>query len=350
MHRGYICIYRKINKTSFYKDSYAVHIAITLLLRSNHKDGEVFFHGEKIKIARGQCVIGRESLWKETGIKLSTIRNKIEVLKKAGFLTIESNYRHSVITICNYNTYQFSENEEKFRTGEWTGESENLGQVKKNDLGQVKQRRETQVNRTGEIEANRTGELTSNSHDLGQVYINTTMINNNVKNNNNKNNGHFGELWEKYPNKIGKAEAERYFKHSVKTEQDLTDINKALMNYLNSGRVSKGFIQNGSKWFRNWKDWIAFNEPAGPEHKAETATDKQQISNMIFKELGRIATREMIKNTMLKIPEKHWWMVNSFLQKTYEGINRFPEVEKELIAERRNNLQQLETLTAGIGN
>lgn len=66
----------------------------------------------------------------------------------------------------------------------------------------------------------------------------------------------FEDLWDKYPNKDGRIAAVRSFKASVKTDQDWTDINIALSNYLESERVRKGFIKNGSTWFANWRDWI----------------------------------------------------------------------------------------------
>ena len=70
----------------------------------------------------------------------------------------------------------------------------------------------------------------------------------------------FESLWTKYPSKVGKRGAEGAFKSSVRTEQDFADINKALNTYINSDRVKAGFVQNGSTWFRNWKDWITSPE------------------------------------------------------------------------------------------
>lgn len=71
----------------------------------------------------------------------------------------------------------------------------------------------------------------------------------------------FESIWKRYPNKDGKKEAEKHFKASVKTEEDLTAINKALDNYLRSEKVKKGFIKNGSTWFNNWQDWIDIETP-----------------------------------------------------------------------------------------
>jgi len=66
----------------------------------------------------------------------------------------------------------------------------------------------------------------------------------------------FEKIWVLYPNKVGKKEALRHFKTSIKTEEDYKNINIALINYLKSERVVKGFVQNGSTWFNNWQDWI----------------------------------------------------------------------------------------------
>ena len=66
----------------------------------------------------------------------------------------------------------------------------------------------------------------------------------------------FESVWIKYPKMVGKKDAERHFRASVKTEQDFADIQTALENYKKSDTVAKNFIQNGSTWFNNWRDWI----------------------------------------------------------------------------------------------
>lgn len=70
----------------------------------------------------------------------------------------------------------------------------------------------------------------------------------------------FEEFYLKYPKRVGKKDAARHFEASVKTEQDWQDIQTALKNYLASERVAKGFVQNASTWFNNWRDWINFKE------------------------------------------------------------------------------------------
>jgi hypothetical protein len=70
----------------------------------------------------------------------------------------------------------------------------------------------------------------------------------------------FEEIYLKYPNRVGKKEALKHFEATVKTEQDFLDIQTALKNYLLSDRVKKGFVQNASTWFNDWKSWVSVGE------------------------------------------------------------------------------------------
>ena len=83
----------------------------------------------------------------------------------------------------------------------------------------------------------------------------------------------FEDVYKNYPNKVGKREALRHFEASVKNDQDWLDIQAALKNYLESERVAKGFVQNASTWFNNWRDWIKspeggvkFETKPNPDH------------------------------------------------------------------------------------
>ena len=78
----------------------------------------------------------------------------------------------------------------------------------------------------------------------------------------NKSKFDFEPVWIDYPNKIQRKEAERHFIATVKTEQDYSDIQTALTNYLfHLKRNSWKKPQNGSTWFNNWQDWIEWEEP-----------------------------------------------------------------------------------------
>lgn len=87
------------------------------------------------------------------------------------------------------------------------------------------------------------------------------------KNRIDKSNVHFDfeSLWTKYPNRVGKQAAERHFKASVKSDQDYKDIQTALDNYIGCETVSRGFVQNGSTWFNQWRDWITPPKQTGSD-------------------------------------------------------------------------------------
>lgn len=73
----------------------------------------------------------------------------------------------------------------------------------------------------------------------------------------------FYEVWRLYPRKEGKKESFRHYKASVKTEEDYNNIHKALTNYktaLQNKKTEPQFIQQGSRWFNNWNDWISPDE------------------------------------------------------------------------------------------
>jgi len=135
-------------ETSFYKDSFAVHLALHCLFMANHKDNTFFFNHEQITIRRGQFLTGRNKLSFETGMKSSTVRNKLVKLSKTRFLTIKTTNRFSIITINNYNTYQSKQNEAGQQIGQpkdsrWTADEQQMDTNKKlkklkNDKNKVK--------------------------------------------------------------------------------------------------------------------------------------------------------------------------------------------------------------------
>jgi hypothetical protein len=69
----------------------------------------------------------------------------------------------------------------------------------------------------------------------------------------------FEQIYSKYPKKIGRPDAERHFKDSVKSEVDFANIQKALQNYLNyieNEKVQLKYIKHASAWFNQWRNWV----------------------------------------------------------------------------------------------
>ena len=91
--------------------------------------------------------------------------------------------------------------------------------------------------------------------------------------------GRFEAAWKAYPERSGKKDALRHFTATVKSEVDFQSLMQAMQHYLKSPRVLKGFVQNGSTWFNNWKDWIEYTgEVVLPSGTSEALKKKNEAA------------------------------------------------------------------------
>ena len=103
---GYLKLWRKFGDTSFFKNSYCVHLAIYLLMEANYETKKQWVNGKEITIHRGQCLTGLYSLRDATGISIQSLRTALATLGGLGFLTSKSTNRYRIITIGNFHHYQ----------------------------------------------------------------------------------------------------------------------------------------------------------------------------------------------------------------------------------------------------
>jgi hypothetical protein len=71
----------------------------------------------------------------------------------------------------------------------------------------------------------------------------------------------FTELWVQYPKKLDKTTALKHFTTSVKSDEDVNAIKKALANYLlyvKDEVTEERYIKHAKTWFNNWRDWIDY--------------------------------------------------------------------------------------------
>lgn len=99
---SWIKLHRKILNWEWYKNSDMFHLFIHLLLSANNRDGSWMGH----EIKRGQMITGRVSLSRATGISEQSIRTCLKRLKSTNEITIVSTKHFSLITICEYDSYQ----------------------------------------------------------------------------------------------------------------------------------------------------------------------------------------------------------------------------------------------------
>jgi hypothetical protein len=106
MNDGWISLHRKIRDNALWKNSQLVHLFLELLLTANHEEKKIVFNGKIEVVGRGQLITGRYTLSEATGIKPSSIRNYLQLLKNLEILDIKPNNKFSLITILKYNQYQ----------------------------------------------------------------------------------------------------------------------------------------------------------------------------------------------------------------------------------------------------
>jgi len=103
---GWIKIHRKLFEWEWWDKSEMIHIFIYFLLKANFEKNK--WHG--IQLKRGQFVTSIKSISKSTNLSSQVIRTCINRLKLTNEITIKSTNKFSIITICNYENYQISEN------------------------------------------------------------------------------------------------------------------------------------------------------------------------------------------------------------------------------------------------
>ena len=122
---GWLKIHYKFLEWEWSNDPNMVALFLHLLLKANYQGRE--WRG--IKIQRGQLITGLHSLHKNTGISIQSLRTCLMRLKSTNELTIKSTNKYSVITIRNYDKYQYELTSKS--TSQLTNDQQHLKKYKK---------------------------------------------------------------------------------------------------------------------------------------------------------------------------------------------------------------------------
>ena len=114
---GYIKLYRQVMKWEWYDDANTFRLFIHLLLKANYEDAQ--WRGLKIK--RGQLFTSIGHLSHELKISNKAIRIALDKLIKTKEVASEGASNGTMITICKYDSYQSSFNEEGQTEGQTRG-------------------------------------------------------------------------------------------------------------------------------------------------------------------------------------------------------------------------------------
>jgi len=102
MTQGWIKLHRGFKEFEWYQDANTVRVFLHLLIMANHKKAK--WQGNAI--GRGQLITSHASLAKDLGLTIQNVRTSLSKLKKSENLTIKSTSKFTMISICNYGTYQ----------------------------------------------------------------------------------------------------------------------------------------------------------------------------------------------------------------------------------------------------
>ena len=109
MNDGWIKMYFKLREWEWYGDPYMVALWVHLLIEAAWKPRQ----WKGITIQRGQLVTSRAALAESTGLSEQQLRTCIGRLKINQQIVTQSTSKHTIITICNYDSYQATEDDEQ---------------------------------------------------------------------------------------------------------------------------------------------------------------------------------------------------------------------------------------------
>lgn len=106
---GFIAMHRKIKEWRYYTDANTYRLFTHFLYSAAWKP----VTWREIDLLPGQLITGRKVLASELRLSEQEIRTSIDKLKKGKEITIESTNKSSIITICKWEEYQFTETEKQ---------------------------------------------------------------------------------------------------------------------------------------------------------------------------------------------------------------------------------------------
>jgi hypothetical protein len=104
---GWLMLYRKLRQSEVYNDSALLHVFIELLLTAEIADTEVRDGKLTRTIYRGQCFCSQAEIGSATRLSRKVVRRCLETLKTVHVIGQEEGQTKSIITILNFNDYQY---------------------------------------------------------------------------------------------------------------------------------------------------------------------------------------------------------------------------------------------------
>lgn len=125
-NKGWVSVNRSITDHWIWSEEFSKGQAwIDLILLANHKDADILIKGQKLTVERGQLAWSELSLSKRWKWSRNKVRRFFDMLKKEGMILQKTGHLTSVITICNYSSFQDSEKKAEQQTEQQTEQQAN---------------------------------------------------------------------------------------------------------------------------------------------------------------------------------------------------------------------------------
>ena len=108
MNEGWIKLHRSLLEWEWFTDSNTLHVFIYLLLKANIKD--VKYRG--LVIPKGSLVVTVSDIGNVLGLSHKAVRTALEHLRLSEQIATQATNKFTIITICNYASYQAREDNE----------------------------------------------------------------------------------------------------------------------------------------------------------------------------------------------------------------------------------------------
>lgn len=99
---GWVKLHRKLLEWEWYQDAHMVHLLVHLLLTASHEDRK--YKGLTIK--RGQVVTSKKKLSEALNMSETSVMRRLRRLEVDRFVDLKVDQHGTVITVCNYDSYQ----------------------------------------------------------------------------------------------------------------------------------------------------------------------------------------------------------------------------------------------------
>lgn len=268
MSKGYIKLHRQLQDCWVWQgERFSRGQAwVDMLLMANHKDVKMPL-GEKIEIVkRGQFITSMKKLADKWGWSFNTVKKFLNLLENDNMLTRKSDNSKTLITIINYEVYQYTEVDYE------------------HDLDRPLDR---PTNRPIDGQGNEQGmnlltdRLTPNNNDNNDKEC--------IKNDKEIYCVHFEEVWKIYPRKIGKKAAYKAYKARIKegfSEEELLNATKNYADECVKKKREEQYIKHASTFFgpnTPFMDYIKGGDDDGDGTETKTQYTDEEIEE--FKKL-----------------------------------------------------------------